>query len=191
MRQRDFYTKMAVQEGYRARSSFKLKQINAKYHMIRLGSSVLDLGCWPGGWLIAAKEMSKKGLVVGVDLTKISPVPGVEFMQGDIFSEDVEKRLFDYGSFDVVMSDMAPKTSGIKSLDVGRSIALSERALELAFKFLKSGGSFLCKVFQGEGFNEFLVEVRKHFDFCKSVKPEASRKESKEIYIIAMGFKGV
>ena len=189
MRQRDFYTKKAVQEGYRARSSFKLKQINAKYHIISLGSSVLDLGCWPGGWLIAAREMSRNGRIVGVDLAAISPVKGADFIQGDIFSGDVEDKIAGYGAFDVVMSDMAPKTSGIKSLDVGRSIALSERALELALKFLKPGGSFLCKVFQGDGFNEFLIGVRKHFDFCKSVKPDASRKESKEIYIIAMGFK--
>ena len=190
MRQRDHYTKKAIQEGYRARSTFKLKQINAKHHIICPGSSVLDLGCWPGGWLIAAKQISQKGKIVGVDLTKIIPVAGVEFMQGDIFSEETKEKILAYGSFDAVISDMAPKTSGMHSLDVGRSVALCERALELALKVLRPGGSFLCKIFQGEGFNEFLVEVRKHFDFCKSAKPDASRKESREIYIIAKGFKG-
>ncbi|MFH0752096.1 MAG: RlmE family RNA methyltransferase [archaeon] len=189
MRQKDHFTKKALKEGYRARSSYKLKQINSKYNLIRPGDSVLDLGCWPGGWLIVAKELAKKGRVVGVDLEKINPIDGVEFIQGDITSVAIQKKISD--KFDVVLSDMAPKTSGIKSLDVERSIELSDTALGIAKRVLKRDGSFLCKVFQGGDFEGFLKRVRKNFGFCKCVKPEASRKESKEIYIIATHFKGL
>lgn len=186
MRQRDYFTKKAVKEGYRARSSFKLKQINQKYNLIKHNSSVLDLGCWPGGWLVAMKEMTR-GRLVGIDLVKINPIEGVEFIRGDITSEEIQNRIS--GKFDVVVSDLAPKTSGIRDLDIGRSIDLSSVALGIAKKFLNPGGSFICKVFQGEGFEDFLNDVRRSFVFCKSVKPEASRKESKEIYIVAKGFK--
>ncbi len=189
MRQRDHFTRRAVHEGYRARSAYKLKQISRKYDLIRPGRSVLDLGSWPGGWLIVAKELTHNGLVVGVDLAPIKPINGVHFIHGDINYEDVQEKLFSFGKFDVVLSDMAPKTSGIIRLDVERSIDLSSMSLKIAKKVLKSGGYFLCKVFQGEGFEKFLREVRANFDFCKSVKPEASRQESKEMYIVAKGFK--
>src|SRR3989339_883760 len=152
MRQRDHYTRKAVKEGFRARSSFKLMQINQKYHLLKPGNSVLDLGCWPGGWLIAAKKVVRNGIVVGVDLTKIKPVEGVDFIEGDINSEDIQEKIGSFGKFDVVLSDMAPKTSGIISLDVESSIDLSRMALDTAEKVLKPGGNFLCKVFQGNGF---------------------------------------
>lgn len=187
MRDRDHFTRMAVREGYRARSSYKLKQINMKYGLIRPRSSVLDLGCWPGGWLIVANETSRGGRIVGVDLEKIKPIRGVDFIHGDINSKKVQELIS--GEFDVVLSDMAPKTTGIKSIDVEQSIELSRRALSVAKRVLKADGSFLCKVFQGPGFEKFLSDVRKSFNFCKSVKPEASRKVSKEIYIVAKGFR--
>lgn len=187
MRQRDYFTKKAIKEGCRARSSYKLKQINSKYGIIGPNSSVLDLGCWPGGWLIAAKEISR-GRIVGVDLARINPVEGTEFIQGDITEKATQDLIV--GKFDVVLSDLAPKTSGIKSLDVERSIDLSMAALGIAKRFLRHDGAFLCKVFQGEGFEKFLAQLRKNFVFCKCVKPEASRKESKEIYIVAKGFIG-
>lgn len=186
MRQRDYYAKRAVKEGYRARSAYKLKQINRKYSLIRHSSSVLDLGCWPGGWLVATKEITR-GRVVGIDLAKIKPIGGVEFIHGDITSEETQKKIT--GRFDVVLSDMAPKTSGIKSFDVEQSVGLGEAALSIAKKVLNPGGSFLCKVFQGGGFEGFLRKVKAHFGFCKCVKPEASRKASKEIYIVAKGFR--
>ncbi len=191
MRHRDHFTHKAIKEGYRARSAYKLKEMNQKYNLIRRGDSVLDLGCWPGGWLIDAREFSRTGRIVGIDLRVIKPIAGVEFIEGDIMSPDVQKRLFDFGKFDAVLSDLAPHTSGIISLDVERSIQLSRKALSVARKVLKPNGNFLCKVFQGEGFDEFLRDVRKSFEFCKSTKPEASRKQSKEIYIVAKGFKAL
>lgn len=191
MRQRDHFTRRAVQEGYRARSAYKLKQISRKYELITHGKSVLDLGSWPGGWLLVAKELSRTGRIVGVDLTPIKPVNGVEFIHGDVNAKEVQDRILSFGKFDVVLSDMAPKTSGIIHLDVERSIDLSRMSLRIAKKVLKPGGYFLCKVFQGVGFEEFLREAKSNFDFCKSVKPEASRNESKEIYIVAKGFRAL
>jgi len=181
---KDHYTIQAKQEGLRARSAYKLLQLNDKYHFIKFGDDVLDLGCWPGGWLVASQRISKKGRIVGIDLTKIEPVPGVEFVQGDINTTSLE------GKFDAVLSDMAPKTTGIIDLDVGRSVDLALMALKTAKKRLKPNGNFLVKVFQGEGYPEFFDKVKKNFKFTKTTKPDASRQRSKEVYIIAFGFTG-
>lgn len=181
---KDHYTIQAKREGLRARSAYKLLQLNAKYHFIKFGDDVLDLGCWPGGWLVASQRISKRGKVVGIDLTKIEPVPGADFILGDINSTRIE------GKFDVVLSDMAPKTTGIIDLDVARSVGLALMALKTAKSSLKPSGNFLVKIFQGEGFDEFFGKVKKNFKFAKTTKPEASRKRSKEVYIIAFGFTG-
>lgn len=183
----DKYTDKALAEGMRARSSFKLIQINEKYHIVKRGNDVLDLGCWPGGWMIAAKRMGANK-VLGIDLAKIEPVVGAEFIQGSV----LEKKTIDKikASFDVILSDLAPKTSGIRNLDVARSLDLSHTALKIAIKHLKINGNFLVKVFQGEGYQEFFREVNKHFMFVKTVKPEASRQRSMEVYLLGIGFKG-
>ena len=182
----DKYTDKALAEGLRARSAYKLMQINSKYHIIRRGNDVLDLGCWPGGWMVAAKRMGANR-VVGMDLAAIEPVAGAEFIHGDVFESSTLRKI--EGSFDVVLSDLAPKTSGNRSLDVARSLDLCESAFRIALKHLKPNGHFLVKVFQGEGYKEFFDEVRKHFEFVKTVKPEASRQRSMEVYLLGIGFK--
>ncbi|RME54246.1 RlmE family RNA methyltransferase [Candidatus Woesearchaeota archaeon] len=177
---RDSYTIKAKKEGMRARSAYKLVQLNRKYKLVGSNDDVLDLGCWPGGWLVALTKITK-GKVVGVDLNEIQPVNGVEFIKADVFKFKINEV------FDVVISDMAPKTTGIHELDCERSIDLAEAALSIAKKNLKPGGNFLVKVFQGKGFDDFLKSIKKCFAFVKTTKPEASRKRSKEIYVI--GFK--
>lgn len=182
----DHYTDKAKASGMRARSAYKLIQINQKYHLIKKGDSVLDLGCWPGGWLVAASRMGASR-IVGIDLTAIEPIKGVEFFQGDITNDETLSKID--GKFDVVLSDMAPKTTGQHDMDVGRSIMLAEIALETAKKMLKPGGNFLAKVFQGSGYIEFVNLARKNFSFFKTVKPDASKQKSREMYVLGMGFK--
>ena len=183
---KDKYTLRAKSSGLRARSAYKLFQINDKYHLIKKGDSVLDLGCWPGGWLIAARKLNGNSRAVGIDLNEIEPIQGIEFYKGDATEviDGIE------GTFDVVISDMAPKTTGIIHLDVDRSLGLAEMALEIAIKKLNSKGNFLVKVFQGKGFNEFVLELRKHFLHVRIAKPEASKMRSKELYLVALGLKG-
>jgi 23S rRNA (uridine2552-2'-O)-methyltransferase len=182
---KDHYTVKAKSQGLRARSAYKLLQLNQKYNLIKKGDDVLDLGCWPGGWLVASQRISKTGRVLGIDLTRIKPIEGVEFIQEDINKVKLE------GKFDIVMSDMAPKTTGIHAMDVGRSIDLAEMALKFAKKHLKENGNFLVKVFQGEGFDDYYKKVKKYFKFAKTTKPEASRKRSKEVYIVGFKFQNL
>ena len=184
MLRKDRLTIKAKSEGLRARSAYKLFQLNDKFRIIKKGDSVLDLGCWPGGWLIAAKKLGAFRLV-GIDLNDIEPIPGVEAYRGD--AVEVAKTLEE--KFDVVLSDMAPKTTGIINIDVDRSLGLAEMAFEIAIDKLKPKGNFLVKVFQGKGFNEFVLELRKHFSSVRIAKPEASKMRSKELYVVAMGLK--
>lgn len=186
MKEQDGFTRMAKKEGLRARSAYKLRQLNNKFKLIRENSDVLDLGSFPGGWLLVARELTK-GKVVGIDLNPIEEIKGVDFYQGDASSDEVLKKIGN--GFDVVISDMAPKTTGIKHLDVGRSIDLGLDALEVAEKVLKPKGNFLCKVFQGAEFDDFIKELRKHFRKVVINKPEASKKRSKEIYVVGLDFK--
>jgi len=187
MRQKDTYTIKAKAAGLRARSAYKLFQINKRYRLIKTGDDVLDLGCWPGGWLIAAKRLGARR-VAGIDIMQIEPISGVEFIKGDVLDSSTVEKV--KGSFDVLLSDMAPKTSGILSIDIARSIELAEAALNIARRFLKPKGNFLVKIFQGEGFGEFFEKVKKHFAFVKTTKPAASKARSKEVYIVGLGFKG-
>ncbi|MBU2589992.1 MAG: RlmE family RNA methyltransferase [Nanoarchaeota archaeon] len=182
----DKYTDKAKSAGLRARSAYKLMAINQKYSLIKPNDTVLDLGCWPGGWLIVA---TRKGAskVVGIDLKAIDRIQGVTFIQGDVTKEETLSKI--NGKFDVVLSDMAPQTSGNHSRDVGRSIALAEIAFEVAKRFLKPGGKFLVKVFQGAGYMEFVNNVRKSFSFFKTIKPEASKLKSREMYVLGIGFR--
>lgn len=182
---KDIYTIRAKSSGLRARSAFKLFQINDKYHIIKNGNSVLDLGCWPGGWLIAAKKLNGSSRVAGIDFNDIEPISGVEFYRGD--AVEIINKID--GKFDVIISDMAPKTTGIINIDIGRSLELAGLALGIAREKLNSNGNFLVKVFQGSGFNEFVAVLRKNFALVKISKPEASKKRSKELYIVAIGFK--
>ena len=183
---RDFFYKKAKQEGYRSRAAFKLKQINEKFKIIKKGDAVVDLGAAPGGWLQVAKELSG-GTVIGVDLLDIKEIEGVDIIKGDIrldrTIEKIRENIPREGA-DAVICDAAPNLSGSWSYDHARSIDLASSALECARKLLKNEGSFAVKVFQGDMFPDFLDKVRRYFGKVKAFSPEASRKQSAEIYVI-------
>ena len=189
-RWKDHYSRLAKKERYPARSVYKLQEIQRKYNLIKKGDKILDLGCFPGSWLLyAANQTGNKGLVVGIDLKPVSiKVPSnVRIYTRDIFSIDDDFFELIGKNFDVVISDMAPDTTGNKRVDSARSFNLGEKALSIAQNLLKHGGSFVCKIFQGEDFNKFSDSVRMSFDEHKIFKPQSSRKASKEIYIIGFG----
>jgi 23S rRNA (uridine2552-2'-O)-methyltransferase len=186
----DHYFHRAKKEGYLSRAVYKLIEIQKSYGVLARGMKVLDLGSAPGSWLqFAASVIGENGYVVGVDLKPIDhPFPAnVHVLQGDMRDpEFVESLAERFNSFDVVMSDMAPDTIGNKHADSARSAYLVEQAFELAKKVLRPGGHFLAKIFQGEDTPVLIQAIRQHFQKVKVVKPMASRKESKEVYILAM-----
>ncbi len=189
---KDFYFKKAKRHKYVARSVYKLEEIQKKYRIIKPGARVLDLGCYPGSWLQYAEEkVGTRGLVIGVDLKELKKEfsPRVIFLKQDV--NELDPALLKKYSpvFDVVLSDMAPATTGIGFVDSTRSVYLADRALGIAIAVLKKGGSFFCKVFEGEDFPEFLKKVRGEFDRVKIIKPKASRKDSREIYLLGTGKK--
>ncbi|MGD9080525.1 MAG: RlmE family RNA methyltransferase [Desulfobacterales bacterium] len=191
----DHYSERAKKERYPARSVFKLKEAQKKFSLIKNGDRVLDLGCSPGSWLLYAAELTgKRGRVLGIDLKalRIKLPPQAKALTADILTIDRtwldEQKLGD--RFNVVLSDMAPATTGSKGLDAARSFQLCQTALNIAEMVLKPGGSFMCKIFQGQEFKEFSDIVRNRFKRHKIFKPRSSRKESKEIFIVGMGFKG-
>lgn len=185
----DHYTRQAKKARYPARSVFKLEEIQQKHRLINKGDKILDLGCSPGSWLLyAAKLTGDRGRVIGIDLkpVKIQAAPNIEIINGNVFALDAGVLGSD---FNVVMSDMAPATTGHKAVDAARSAGLCEAALAIAQRVLLPGGSFVCKIFQGPDFNQFVNSVRAGFDKQKIFKPKSSRKASKEIFIIGLGFK--
>ena len=188
----DHYARLAKKHGFPARSIFKLREIQRKYHLIKKGDKVLDLGCSPGSWLLYAADLTgQRGRVVGIDLkpVTIELPPHATVYSGDVLSID-ETLLEKMGKeFNVLLSDMAPATTGNKQVDTARSYHLCQSALDLARRFLKPGGSFVCKIFQGEEIEEFTDSVAKTFKRHKIFKPQSSRKASKEIYIIGLGKK--
>lgn len=191
---KDFYYRKAKKEGLRARSAFKIEEIAQRFRLLRAGIAVLDLGAAPGGWLqVMADQIGGKGAIIGVDLVAIAPIakPGVKTAVLDIRAPDFAERLRELhdGRFDLVTSDMAPKTCGIKEADEARSLELAALALETAARTLKPGGNFVCKVFMGSGFDEFLVACKKAFDKVKVVRPEATRERSYEHYIVGLGLR--
>lgn len=188
----DHYSRLAKKENYPARSVYKLQEIQSRYKLIKKGGRVLDLGCYPGSWTVYASSLvGEKGIVVGIDLKKLETnIPSnVIAYQADILDMD-DKILLSAGKdFDVVISDMAPATTGSKNVDAARSYDLCIAALDIANNVLLHNGSFLCKIFQGEDFNNFLEMVKAAFNTYKIFKPQSSRKSSKEIYIIGLGKK--
>jgi 23S rRNA (uridine2552-2'-O)-methyltransferase len=188
----DHYFRRAKKEGFIARSVYKLEEVDRRVRLLRTGQRVLDLGCHPGSWLqYCARAVGKRGLVVGVDTRTISIKlpPQVHFMQADVF-ELLPADLYHISDeFDVVLSDLAPATTGIRSVDSSRSFTLFQRALTLADDLLVPGGHFLGKIFQGSGFDEMVKELKSRFDKVKVIRPRATRSQSKEIYLIAMGKK--
>jgi 23S rRNA (uridine2552-2'-O)-methyltransferase len=189
----DHYFHRAKKEHYLARAVYKLEEIQNKHRLLRPGDRVLDLGAAPGSWMqLASRVIGPKGLLVGLDVRKIDhPFPAhVVVVQGDIFDDGLMEQLAaQYAPFDVLLSDMAPATSGIRVADSARSALLFERALELAPRMLKAQGHFLAKIFQGQEFHELLTAVKRLFSRVKVVKPDASRKASKEIYVLGMHLK--
>jgi 23S rRNA (uridine2552-2'-O)-methyltransferase len=191
-KKREHFYQEAKRVGYRARSAFKLLQIQQKFHMIHQGDTIVDLGAAPGGWSQVAKELTgTQGHVVGIDLSGIRPLDGVQFLQGDLTSPETIERLtqiLNGQKVDVVISDMSPDISGNYSIDQARSIYLCENALLIVRTILKPKGNFICKVFEGEDLKGFREDVKTSFSLIKQYSPEASRKSSSEIYIIAKSF---
>ena len=187
------YYKKAKQQDYRSRASFKLLQLNRKYKIIKNGDSVVDLGAAPGGWSQVALELvGEDGLVVAVDLNWIKPFPEENFwgIKGDFTAEETleEIRRTLQGKAQVVISDAAPKLSGIKDLDQLRSIDLAQTVLLICDDVLKYKGNMVMKVFQGEGYPELLKEVKRKFQTVRTTKPPSSRKKSGEMYVVTRGF---
>ena len=190
----DPYVQKAQKEGYRSRACYKLLEIQEKDRLIRPAMSVLDLGSAPGGWSqVAANLVGHKGRVIASDILEMDNLAGVEFIQGDFTEETVFEQItaaIGDQPLDLVISDMAPNMSGTPAIDQPGSMYLVELALDMARSVLKPGGSFLAKVFQGEGFDELLKDTRTSFTSVRSRKPDASRGRSREVYQLATGFKG-
>lgn len=185
----DRFFQRAKAEEFAARSVYKLEEIQRRHHLLRAGARVLDLGCRPGSWLeYCARLVGPGGALVGLDRTPLDrEIPGARILVGDVLEMAPEALRGDLAAFDVVLSDMAPDTSGIRSLDQARSEALFERALDLALALLVPGGHFVGKLFQGADFQRLLGRVRAGFDRVAVVKPAASRKESIEQYVVGLG----
>ena len=196
----DPYVAKAQKEGYRARAAFKIIEMDEKYHFFRNGQVVVDLGAAPGSWsqYVARKYPNSK--VFAMDLLEIKPINNVEFYQGDFTTDEALLWLEDklnlshdeagQGTADVVMSDMAPNTVGHKKTDHIRQMVLLEYALDFAIRALKVGGTFIAKSFTGGTTNDLLKQIKEHFDTVHHIKPPSSRKDSVEMFIVAMGFRG-
>ncbi len=190
----DVWVKKSQEDGYRSRASYKLIELDDKDRLFRSGQVVVDLGAAPGGWSqVAMERVGDKGVVVASDILPMNPIAGVDFVQGD-FTEDsvLEELLGILGDrkADVVISDMAPNMSGMAAVDIPRAMGLVELALDMAQQVLRPGGVFVAKVFQGEGFDALLADMRKSFNTVVSRKPDSSRARSREIYQVCKGFRG-
>lgn len=190
----DPYVQRAQKEGYRARSSYKLIELDEKDRLFRPGMWVVDLGSAPGGWSqVASARVGEGGRVIATDILPMDAIRGVDFIQGDFREQAVlEQLLARLGErkADLVLSDMAPNISGIDSADQAASIYLLELALDLVRRALKPGGTFVAKLFQGSGSDAYLKELRQAFDKVSIRKPPASRSRSREVYVVAKGFRG-
>ena len=186
---RDQYRRMAKDKGYRARSAYKLLQINKSYNILKEGDKVVDLGCAPGGWLqVAINEVGLSGKVVGLDLKPVEPVAGVTILQGSIEDPNMLSKISKILGYkaDVVLSDLAPNVSGIWDIDHARQLSLSTIALDFAQHVLRAGGSAVFKVFEGEMLSKFRLELRNSFGKVILSKPSASRQESSELYMVCL-----
>lgn len=190
----DRYVQQRWQDGYRSRASYKLLALDEKDKLLRPGMTVIDLGAAPGGWSqVAAEKVGPEGVVIASDLLEVDALAGVEFVPGDFTEDSVLEAILDRLNdrpVDLVMSDMAPNMSGMAAIDQPQAMYLVELALDLARQTLSPGGTFLAKVFQGEGFDAYLKELRGSFKRVVTRKPEASRARSREVYLLAEGFRG-
>ncbi|MGH7797002.1 MAG: RlmE family RNA methyltransferase [Candidatus Binatia bacterium] len=189
----DSYYKKAKQEGYRSRAAYKLLELQQRYRLLRPGEAVVDLGAAPGGWLqVAANVVGQKGRVIGVDLQDIQPFQQrhVTLLRGDVTTDETQTRIKDLlgRPADCVISDMAPKLSGIRDADVARSLELNQIALTVAVQLLRPGGSLLIKSFISNELHPFTAELKGRFSAVQRTKPEATRQGSSEFYFLAKGF---
>jgi len=189
----DPYVKQAQEAGYRSRAVFKLKEIDEKDHLLRRGMNVVDLGAAPGGWCQYVRErLAPQDLVIALDILEMDPIADVTILQGDFTEQAVLDRLLatlDGRRVDLVLSDMAPNISGMKVVDQPRAMYLVELALDFCHRALAQGGDFLVKMFQGEGSDTYIRELRQQFERVIIRKPKASRPRSPEVYLLARGFK--
>jgi len=190
---KDYYFKKAKAENFVARSVYKLEEIDQRHKLFKSGQKVLDLGAAPGSWSqYLSKKVGESGKVLGIDLTPIKiNLPNAVFVTADIESVNLEDIFKQHGfvpPLDSVVSDMAPNTTGIRSADQARSFALCEMALTVAMRMLKPGGSFVCKIFHGNEFEVLRKSMRSNFKTVDIIKPKGTRKESKEIFMIGLGF---
>ncbi len=181
----------AKAKGYRSRAAFKLSEIDDRYHLFRRGARVIDLGCAPGGWLQVALERGV-GAVVGIDLLPVDPLTGASIIEADFTAPDSGARLVELigGAPDVILSDMAPNTTGHRQTDHLRIVGLIEAAATFATDVLRPGGVFVSKAFQGGETSALLADLKRQFSDVRHVKPKASRQQSSELYLLARGFKG-
>ncbi|MHC1752034.1 RlmE family RNA methyltransferase [Humidesulfovibrio sp.] len=193
---RDHYFKRAKAENYPARSVYKLQEMDSKFALLKPGMKVLDLGAAPGSWtLFAAKKVGEAGFVLALDIqtTEQEFPPNVRFLVHDAFEDTPELLAFmePLMPFDFVMSDMAPRTTGVKFTDQARSVELCERARDVALRRLKPGGDFVAKIFEGPDAKGFQESLRPHFEKVRVFKPKSSRAESKETFILGLGYRGL
>ncbi|MFB6189794.1 MAG: SAM-dependent methyltransferase [Halapricum sp.] len=200
MTDRDKYYNKAKQEGYRARSAYKLQQLDETAGLFGPGNTVVDLGAAPGGWLqVAAERVGPEGTVVGVDRQRIKslddPAATVEYVRGDMTEDGTKAEIRDLvgsgdetgGPADLVMSDMAPNVTGEYNVDHARSVHLARQAFEVALDLLDSGGDFVAKVFDGQDMDDFVADVDREFEYARRVRPDATRDESSEVYVVGKG----
>lgn len=194
----DPYVERAHKDGYRARAAYKIIEMNEKYHFLKNGQVVVDLGAAPGSWSQYVAREFPKSKIFAMDLLEIKPIVGVDFYQGDFTSDEALRWLYEKlnlsdeksGTVDVVMSDMAPNTVGHKKTDHIRQMVLLEYALDFALHALKIGGTFVAKSFTGGATNDLVKQIKEHFDTVHYIKPPSSRKDSVEMFIVAIGFRG-
>lgn len=187
----DEYVKRAQRDGYRARAAYKLIEIDDRDHLIKPGMTIVDLGSAPGSWSqVAVQRLKEQGKVIALDLLEMQPVSGVQFIQGDFREQAVLDQLeaaLGGKPVDLVIADMAPNISGISDVDQANAMYLTELALDFSYKWLKPGGQFLVKVFNGSGFEEIIRNMRQGFDKVATRKPKASRDRSSEVYLLGTG----
>ncbi|WP_166263236.1 23S rRNA (uridine(2552)-2'-O)-methyltransferase RlmE [Marinobacter caseinilyticus] len=190
----DAWVKRSQADGYRSRASYKLIELDQKDRLFRPGQTVVDLGAAPGGWSqVAVERVGGNGVVIASDILPMNPIAGVDFVQGDFTEQSVLDELLHLlgdRRADIVISDMAPNMSGMAAVDIPNAMGLIELALDMAKQVLNPGGVFVAKVFQGEGFDTLLADMRQSFSSVVSRKPDSSRARSREVYQVCKGFKG-
>lgn len=189
----DEYVKLSRQDGYRSRAVYKLIELQKKYKIIKQGMKIVDLGAAPGGWSqYCAQLVGDSGRVVASDILEIDPLAHVEFILGDFREEEILEQILKVlgdTKSDLVISDMAPNISGVASIDQPKAMYLCELALDMAGQILKPDGSFVVKVFQGQGFDDYVRDIKKAFKTVRITKPKASRPRSREVYVLAQGYR--